>query len=161
MSLGNIFAITVAVPTVTTAITAIQIKAGTKVPLELMRVLMSFSAFGEVSDTFEAIIVRKLAAATVTAFTPVKYSPTEKNPTADVGVTATGHTATDEGTDGDVLVREADNTLTGFEWLSGNLPGGRADERIIIPAKGIIGIKSNILITSATMHVTAVFKELA
>lgn len=159
--LGNVFSITAAIGTVTAAKTLVQIRAGLVVPLELLRVMVSFSGFGEISDTAEIVIARKTAPATVTVFTPVKLVQSSQDSSVVVSTTGTGTSASAEGTDGDVLVREAVNTLTGFEWLAGTLPGGKSHERLIIPAGGIVGIKSNILITSATVHVMAEFKELA
>lgn len=151
---GNVYAVHASIATVTAAKTLIQIKAGATTPLELLRCGVSFSAFSETSDTAEITILRKSAAATVTSFTPLLYNGIDAAADAVGGTAATGHTATVEGTDGDILYREAVNVLAGFQWLP------TPEERLIVPSAGIVAIKSNLAITSATAHAIAIFREI-
>lgn len=116
------------------AITLVQIKAGTSRAVELIRAWVSQS--GSTTSAMQRVqIVRKSGAATVTSFTPIKMAG--GSPTADAagGTSATGTNASSEGTDGDVLIADACNVLTGWLWVP------TPEERIVIPAGGIVGLK--------------------
>ena len=138
---------------VTTAKTLLQIKAGATFPLELIRASIT-NASSETSDTLHAQVLRKTAAATVTSFTPLKVNPTYPVAKAVGGTAATGHTATAEGTDGDILDEEGVNVLNGYRnlWLP--------EERPFIDAAGFIALKSALTITSADLVCVMVFGEL-
>lgn len=123
---------------VSTAITVVQIAAGTAVPL----LFLSGSATQRGSTTSaqeEMSFVRKTAAATVTAAVVgthvFKRSPNAPSPSLQLGTALTGVIATVEGTDGDILWREAFNVLNGYKYLP--VP----EERIIVAGGGIIGLK--------------------
>lgn len=143
--------------TISTAITALQLKAGTNGPVEILRI--SATQTGNTTSGQQAVrLVRKSAAATVTAASAgthlVKNNPL--NPTSDLslGTSATGITASGEGTDSDIVLERAFNVLSGFEWLP------TPDEQIVVPQGGIIGIKFSSAPTSATWYVDMVFREL-
>jgi len=150
---GNVYVVQASIAAVTAAKTLLQIKAGATTPLELIRAEISNSS-SEVSDTGELQIVRKSAAATVTSFTPLLYNGITAAADAVGGTAATGHTATAEGTDGDVLYRRGFNVLNGHVWLP------TPKERIIVAGAGIIALKSAITITSVTLLAVLVFEEL-
>jgi len=138
---------------ITTAKTLIQIKAGASSALELLRASITNTTV-DASDSGSAEILRKTAAATVTSFTPLLYDPSDQAAKAVGGTTATGHTATAEGTDGDILVDEGFNVLNGWLWLP------TPEERITVPQGGIIALKSGTTITSATLKALMVFREI-
>jgi len=119
---------------VTTIKTLIQLKAGTTVPLVLLRAWCSQNSL--TSSAMQRIqIVRKIAAATVTSATPLLLDPGDSTSAAVGGTSATGTNASAEGTDGDILYHDNFNVLNGFLWVP--VP----EERIIIPPGGIVGLK--------------------
>lgn len=139
--------------TVSTAITIIQIKAGAAKGLEIMRAHVTQSTV--TASTMARIqLLRKTLAATVTSFTPLKLDPDAVAAAAVGGTAATGITATVEGTDGDILHTAAFNMVSG--WLYSPIP----EERIIVPAGGIIALKFPAAPTSATWDAQIKFREL-
>lgn len=143
--------------TIATAITALQLKAGTNGPIEILRA--ACSQIGTVTSAQVAIaLLRKTAAATVTAAvagtTLVKTSPL--NPTADaaLGTTSSGITATGEGTDGEIDIQRGVNVMQGFEWLPS------PEERIVVPQGGFFALKFLSAPPSATWYAEIVFREL-
>ena len=97
------------------------------------------------ASVVEARRSSKTAAATVTDFTPLELM--EAGPAAAAtggGGNTTGVLASNEGTDGDVLVRRDASVQAGggFFW-SRNMGGSK----IHVPAAGIIAVKSAITIT--------------
>lgn len=126
---GGVYAAYMEAVSVSGAITLVQVKAGSAVSIELLRAWVSQS--GSTTSAMQRIrILRKSAAATVTSFTPVRLSG---GATADSagGTSATGTNASNEGTDGDVLVPDAFNVLNGWLWLP-------TPEERIIAAPGTI-----------------------
>ena len=149
---GNVYSVSITIATVTTAKTLIQVKAGALTPLELLRAEISQTTT-ETSDTGEFVIRRKTAAATVTTATPLLYNGIDAAADAVGGTAATGTNASVEGTDGDILYQRGFNVLNGHTWLA--VP----EERIIVPAAGMIALISNATISSATLVAHLVFKE--
>ncbi len=138
--------------TVSTAITIMQIKAGSSRALDLIRA--SVSQRGSTTSVQESLqILRKTAAATVTALTPVLLRGAGAADAAG-GVAATGHTATAEGTDGDILYQEGFNVLNGFLYLP--VP----EERPRVPAGGFIALKFPDAPASQAWKIAMVFGEL-
>lgn len=137
---------------VATAITIIQIKAGANKPLKIIEASISQSTV-TTSAQMLAALIRKTAAATVTSFTPLKLSPNDPVADAVGGAAATGITATAEGTDGGILHRKASNILN--EWLYLPVP----EQRILVPAAGIIALKFLSTPTSATYAAHIIFEE--
>ena len=139
--------------TVTTAITLLQIKAGATNPLEILRASVTNGSV-EVSDTMHIKLLRKSAAATVTSLTPLLLNPQYPVAKAVGGTAATGHTATVEGTDTDIMDEEGNNVLNGYRYLP--VP----EERIIVPAAGFIALRSEIALASVDLVCVMVFGEL-
>lgn len=140
------------------AITLLQLLAGATTPFELLSARITQSS-STTSEQIEAQIVRKSAAATVTAAVIgtnlFKNRPGDPNPDLQLGTAATGHTATAEGTDGDEPGSGGFNILNG--WLWEPIPKGR----LIVRAAGIIGVKFAVAPTSAQdYHVEMVIEEL-
>jgi hypothetical protein len=141
---------------VSTAITVLQIKCGASNPCEIIRA--SVSQRGSTTSAEEIIeLVRKSAAATVTAAvagtTLLSRDPGQPTAGLSLGTSATGHTATAEGTDTDVILKEGFNVLNG--WLYLPVP----EERIYVPAGGIIGLKFPVAPASQTWEFTITVRE--
>jgi hypothetical protein len=118
---------------VSTAITLLQYKAGSTNTAKLIRAWVTQS--NQTSSTQQTIaILRKSAAATVTSFTPLLLDPGDSAAAGVGGTSATGYTATAEGTNGNILVQADFNVLNGWLWVP--VP----EDRIIIPPSGIIGL---------------------
>ncbi len=148
----GVYTVHASIATVTTAVTLIQIKAGAANGLEILRVWATNTSV-TADDRAEFQILRKTAAATVTSFTPIQHNESHAAAAAVGGTTATGHTATDEGTDGDIIIREGTTVLAPWYWHP------TPYEQIIVPAGGIIALKSAIAITSATLVCGVTFVE--
>ena len=140
--------------TITTTLTLLQIKAGATTPFELIRASVT-NASVETSDTMHIQLLRKSSAATVTALTPLLLRPSDAAADAVGGTAATGHTASVEGTDTDVLDEEGVNVLNGYHYLP--VP----EERPIIVGAGFIALRSVITIASTDLVCVMVFGELA
>ena len=135
---------------ISTAITILQVKAGAA-SLELLRCGIS-QGLSETSTMEQVQILRKTAAATVTSFTARRFNPSDPVALAIGGVSATGYTATAEGTDGEVLLDDGFNILNGWQWKSG-------EDRIIVPQAGIIAMKFPVAPASATWRAYMIFAE--
>lgn len=135
---------------ISTAITVIQVLAGAA-SLELLRCGIS-QGLSETSTMEHVQVLRKTAAATVTAFTPRRFNFNDPTALAVGGVNATGYTASAEGTDGEVLLDDGWNILNGWQWKSG-------EDRIIVPQAGIIAMKFPVAPASATWRAYMVFAE--
>lgn len=137
---------------VSTAITVVQYKAGATNKASVVRFRVT-QRLSETSQQEQIYLLRKTAAATVTAFTPIENDPDGAAAFGVGGTAATGITATAEGTDGDVLVSAGFNVLNGFEWVRSDM------NEIIVPAAGIIAIKFPVAPTSATWDIQLVIEE--
>lgn len=137
-----------------TASTILQIKAGS-CALEILRA--SIGQRGSTTSTIERIgLVRKTVAATVSSTTPLKMTATDPAALAAGGTSATGITASAEGTDGDVLIDENFNIVNGtWTWLP------TPEERIRVGAGGIIGLKFLTAPGSQTWYASVKWRELA
>jgi hypothetical protein len=135
------------------AVTLLQIKAGATNPLEIIRASISQTGT-TTSAQMCAQIVRKSGAATVTSFTPLLLRTNDVAAAAVGGTSATGYNASGEGTDTDILLSEGWNVLNG--WLYLPVP----EERIYVPAAGIIGLKMLIAGGNYLYKATMVFGEL-
>jgi hypothetical protein len=136
---------------VTAAKTLLQVKAGAAAPLELISAKIS-QITKTTTELLNIQILRKSAAATVTSFTPLKLDPGNPTAAAVGGTAATGINATVEGTDTDIILSEVWNILNGV-WQYLPLP----EERIWVPAAGILGIKLNTA-PAASMNIIAELK---
>lgn len=131
---------------ISTAITVLQYKAGAAKAARLLAVRLSQGA-GEVSTQESLAVLRKTAAATVTSFTPIELQEDGPAAAGVGGTSATGYTASGEGTDGDILhgPRGWNVVGDGFVWLP--LAEGL---NVWIPAAGIIALKFLAAPASAT-----------
>lgn len=127
--------------TVSTAITVLQALAGSACGFEIIEAGATQRG-STTSDSESIALVRKTAAATVTAATVggttgtlFKVDPNTGNPQLTLSTSGTGVTATAEGTDSDVILKEAFNVLNG--WLHAPAP----EARIWVPPSGIIALK--------------------
>lgn len=143
--------------TIATAITALQLKAGTNGPIELLRAWAT-QANNTTSAQCSIALVRKTAAATVTTAVAgthlTKLNPAHPTADASLGTSATGITATAEGTDGDIVTAEGINVLSGWVWVP--VP----EERIIVPQGGIIALKFLDAPSSSKWYCGIRFREL-
>ena len=129
--------------TISTAITIVQLKAGTSYGFDILSAVVSQR--GTATSVQEKIAwVRKSAAATVTAASVGSTGlangvfltdPGGPNPNLSLGTSATGFTATAEGTDADVPVQLGFNVLNG--WYEMPVPEARLSCRV----SDIIGLK--------------------
>lgn len=143
--------------TVSTAITVLQLKAGTNGPMEIIRAAITNTGLTTAAQ-YRAALVRKSAAATVTTAVAgthlFKQNPVWPTTDASLGTSATGVIATAEGTDTDVFADRGFYVTAGYEWLPTD------DERIVVPQGGIIGLKFLAAPASATWIFELVWKEL-
>lgn len=119
---------------VSTAKTLVQIKAGSLRAVCLVRGWLAQSTSTS-SGQLRIQLNRKTTAATVTSFTPIKLAPGAGAADAVGGTSATGTNATSEGTDGEILLPDVCNVLTGWLWVP------TPEDRIIVPAGGIVALK--------------------
>lgn len=140
-----------------TGVTQLQIQAAAAISFEIIRVWVNQST-STTSGQTAIQIVRKAAAATVTAAviaTNIRpLDPDDAASQVQVGTTATGFTATAEGTDGDIMVEEGFNILNGYLYLP--LP----EERITVKGGGLIAIKFPSAPPAATYKIGVMFAEI-
>jgi len=138
------------------AVTALQLATGATKPIAIVRAWCS--QVGSTTSAQTSIrLIRKTAAATVTAAVGtdfVDHDLSDPAASLQVGTALTGHTATVEGTDGDIIIAEGFNVLNG--WLYLPVP----EERIIVPAAGIVGVKFPVAPAAATYEIGVTFGEL-
>ena len=123
---------------ISTAITVAQLKAGVNGALAILR--HSLGQSGSVTSTQIASgLIRKSAAATVTTAvagtTLLKQNPVAPTTDASLGTSATGITASAEGTDGELTSQRGFNVLNGQETVY------TPEERVIVPQGGIVAQK--------------------
>jgi hypothetical protein len=139
-----------------TGVTQLQIQAAAAIPIVIIRAWVSQST-STTSGVGRVEIVRKTAAATVTAAviaTDIRpFDPDDAASQVQVSTTATGYTATGEGTDGDVLYQDNFNILNGWLWLP--VP----EERIWVKGGGIIALKYPASPPAATYDCGIIFAE--
>ena len=141
---------------VATAITIIQYKAGAANKARVVRFSIS-QGLSETSTQEQIQLLRKTVAATVTSFTPLilaEGAGTEVVAAAVGGTSATGTNASAEGTDGDILYRWSVSVQAG-----GGLQIWFPEGLVQVGAAGIVALKLNNTITSATLTVTMQFSE--
>jgi|SRR5581483_3961603 len=142
--------------TVSTAISVLQAKAGANNGFEIVRA--SVTQYGSTTSAQEEIeIVRKSGAATVTAAVAgtslMSRDPNQATASLSLGTSATGVTATAEGTDSDVIIREGFNVLNGWLYLP------TPEERPYVPPAGIIALKFPTAPASQTWNFELVLME--
>jgi hypothetical protein len=124
--------------TVATAITVLQVKAGTSLGFQIIEAWCTQDS-STTSAMEEIVLLRKSAAATVTAAVLgtnlVNMHNDAGTPDLDLSTSGTGHTATVEGTDDDILVQESFNVLAGWKYQP--IP----ESRIRASVGEIVGLK--------------------
>lgn len=157
MFIGPVYTLRNGGVSISTAITALQLKCGANGIIEVIRASVSQQP-SVTSTQINCTLGRKSAAATVTAATAganvAKHNPA--SPTADctLGTAATGFTASAEGTDSDFTIQRGVNTLNGFEYLP------TPEERLVVPIAGFIALKFLVAPISATYYADITFREL-
>lgn len=140
-----------------TAVTSLQLAAGTAMPITIVAVAVEARAITGTAGNTGINLTRKTAAATVTAAVRgthiFKDDPGDAADSLQLGTALSGHTATAEGTDGDIPRRFGFHTSTGLDR-----PLTRA-ERVTVPAGGIIGLKWPAAPPAGTYHITLKFAE--
>lgn len=116
------------------AITIIQLKAGASNICRILRMEIGQSG-STTSAMVRTQILRKTATATVTSFTPLLLDTGDSAAKSVGGTSATGITASAEGTDGDILHSAVWNALSGYVYVP--VP----EERIIVPPAGFLAVK--------------------
>lgn len=137
---------------ITGAVTLVQIVAGSAGIIKIHRAWVAQSST-TTSAQKRIQLLRKTAAATVTSTTPLLFDPGDAAADAIGGAALTGHTATAEGTDGNVLIDDVFNVLSGWLYLP------TPEERPIVGPSGIIALKFP---AASTLTVTAgfIFEEI-
>lgn len=141
---------------ISTAISVQQLKCGTNGPAAILR--HSLTQSGSVTSTqIAAGLVRKSAAATVTIAVAgtnlLKQNPISITADASLGTSATGFTASAEGTDSDITYQRGFNVLNGQECVY------TPEERVVVAQGGIIAQKIYAAFTT-TWYAELVFAEM-
>lgn len=143
---------------ISTAITVLQLKAGVNGAIEILRSSLTNGSVATSAQYAAALLIRKTGAATVTAAvagtTVLKQNPVNPTTDASLGTTATGITASGEGTDGEETVSRGFNDINGAEWLA------TPEERVMVPQGGFIASKYKVAPQSATRYGEIAFREL-
>lgn len=142
---------------ISTAITPVQLKAGVNGMVEIMRAELSQGST-PTSAQLAGALLRKTAAATVTlgvaGTTVLKQNPINPTTDASLGTSATGITASAEGTNGEIFAQAGFNDLNGWVWLPAQ------EERMAVPQAGIVGLTYLTAPQSATRYARISFREL-
>jgi len=133
---------------ISTAITVIQIVAGTNQSIRLISGFL-FQSTTTTNAQQRIQLLRKSVAATVTAQTPAPLDP------SDTAAAATGGTnASAEGTDSTILLDEAFSLLTGWIWKP--IP----EEFVYAKGAGILAIKFPAAPAAQTFEGELTFQEI-
>jgi hypothetical protein len=142
---------------ISTAISAIQLKTGVNGPAEILRASLSQGSTAT-SAQLAAALLRKTAAATVTTgvagTTVLKQNPINPTTDASLGVSATGITASAEGTNGEQFVTDGFNDLNGYIYLPAQ------EERPLVPQGGIVALTYMTAPQAATRYARLAWREL-
>jgi hypothetical protein len=140
-----------------TAVTSLQVVAGSAMPITIIGVMVEARAITGTAGNTGINLIRKSAAATVTAAVRgthiFKDDPGDANDSLQLGTAFTGHTATAEGTDTDTTRRFGFHTSNGLDR-----PLTRA-ERVTVPAGGIAGLKWPSAPPAGTYHISMKIAE--
>lgn len=157
MFIGPVYILTNNGVSISTAVSALQWKGGTNGPIEVLRAALSQGS-STTSAAVRAGLIRKSAAATVTAgvagTTLLKQNPVNPTSDASLGTSATGITASAEGTNSELAIQRGFNVLNGLEWLP------TPEERVLAPQGGFLGLTFLTAPPSATWDASLVFREL-
>jgi hypothetical protein len=154
---GNVYTFSRAL-TNPTAVTQLQIATAAGKPIQILRAWFSANNAAAPASAGVAIqLNRKSAAATVVAAVAadiVKTNPSDGASTVQLGTALTGYTASAEGTDTDLLYRDAFNDLNG--WLYLPIP----EERITVTGGGFVGMKLLLAPPAGTYYAGVTFVEI-
>lgn len=157
MFIGPCYAVVNNGVSISTAISAVQYKAGTNGAAEILRASLSQGG-STTSAQPAATLVRKTAAATVTTgvagTTVVKDNPINPTTDASLGVSATGITASAEGTNGEQFISDGFNDLNGYVYLPAQ------EERPLVPQGGIMALTFLTAPGAATRYARIAWREL-
>lgn len=146
--MGRMYSIIMDAATVAAAQDLISVTAAADKALVLHELNVTQEA-SETSDTGVVQIHR--ASGTLGAGSAATPRPLDTGDAAMGGTVLTNLT-TDE-TEGNVLMRRAWNVLAGFHWLP------TPESRIVVPGQGILVVRSDIAISSATVTAELVVEE--
>lgn len=142
---------------ISTAITAVQYKAGVNGPGEILRASVSQGSTAT-SAQLAAGLVRKTAAATVTTgvagTTVLKQNPINPTTDAALSTSGTGITGSAEGTNGEQFVTDGLNDLNGYIYLPAQ------EERPLVAQGGIIAMTFFTAPQSAVRYARIAWREL-
>jgi hypothetical protein len=157
MFIGPVYRVVNNGVSISTAISALQLKPGVNGPAEILRHGVSQSTT-TTSAQVKAGLIRKSAAATVTAgvagTTVLKNNPVNPTTDASLGTSATGITASAEGTNGELTDVRGFNVLNGMEILY------QPEERKMIAQSGFAAETFLSAPPSATWDAFIEFREL-
>jgi hypothetical protein len=142
---------------ISTAVSAIQYKAGVNGAAEILRASLTQGSTAT-SAQLAAALLRKTVAATVTlgvaGTTVLKQNPINPTTDASLGTSATGITASAEGTNGEQFVTDGFNDLNGYIYLPAQ------EERPLVPQGGIVALTFMTAPQSATRYARLAWREL-
>ena len=157
MFIGPVYTLSNNGVTISTAISALQLKPGTNGAVEILRAAVT-QGNNVTSAQLVAAVIRKSAAATVTtavAGTHLnKHNPISPTADASLGTTATGITATAEGTNTDLTIKRGLNLLNGWEWLP------TPEERLVVPQSGFAAVTFLTAPASSSWYCDLTWREL-
>lgn len=140
--------------TISTAITFIQLKAGTGYGFVIKELGIGKRA-DATSENIAMALVRKGTAATVTTGAlgthVFLHDPGGANPNLSLGTAATGVIGTSEGSDGDIIAKLPFNGISGIIY--------QPPKEIFVPVSGIIALKFLEAPTSRTFLGWVVIEE--
>ena len=143
---------------ISTAISPLQLKPGVNGPIEILRSSLGQGSTATSAQLAAALVQRKTAAATVTIAVAgthlLKQNPVNPASDASLGTSATGITASAEGTDGEQSITRGFNDLNGAEWLA------TPEERIMVAQSAFVAQKFLTAPQSATRYCELAFREL-
>ena len=143
--------------TISTAISLLQLKPGTNGPVEILRAAINQGS-STTSAAIQAGLIRKTAAATVTLGVAgthlLKQNPVNPTSDASLGTSATGITASAEGTNGELTITRGFNDLNGMEWLP------TPEDRVMVAQSAFAALTFLSAPPSATRFGELVFREL-
>jgi hypothetical protein len=157
MFIGPCYAVVNNGVSISTAITAVQYKAGTNGPGEILRASISQGSVTTSGQPAQALL-RKTAAATVTTgvagTTVVKQNPINPTTDATLSTSGTGITASAEGTNGEQFISDGANDANGYVYLPAQ------EERPLVPISGIVGLTYLTAPQAATRYARIAWREL-
>lgn len=153
MPSNGVYVVRLVPTTISTAITVIQIATPATVMIEIIRAQLSQTTL-TASGMMDVALLKKTAAATVTSFTPLPVREKDGAALCVGGTTATGTNASGEGTNGNVIHREAVNVLNGWFYIPA------PDERPTVAPSSFIALTFLTAPTSASYTAEIKFREL-